>query len=368
VGRLTRPLAVAGASRAGEADIFLDLDVAPLEKDVVVRKLEAPVADVAVGGGGRYLILHLPKLSKLAVFDANKAKVVKLLPAPDAGLKFTAGLDRLLIALPASRTIQRWNLETLELEQTVPYPTKGEVLALSLGAASSGPALVIAKEPKSFQPSAFLLGLEKLDKKVFVWVGNAHHQLGARQQLHMRTSYDGKGTGLWAWGTFPTGVFWIRWDNLFARADYTHSSNGHVIPGPGGKVLFTGLGMYTSVGFVPGQNKPYPGSDPNGRYVPAHHSDYYLYLGAAPTFTNKNPPRAFSIHKLGVAKPVLSLDGIEVPHTDEQMIKDDFTLDKRFHLIPQAKLLIEIPTSNDRLVLRRVDLEAAQKKAGGGEK
>jgi hypothetical protein len=35
----------------------------------------------------------------------------------------------------------------------------------------------------------------------------------------------------------------------------------------------------------------------------------------------------------------------------------DLTEEKRFHLVPAAKLLITIPWSNDRLVLRRVDIE-----------
>ena len=47
----------------------------------------------------------------------------------------------------------------------------------------------------------------------------------------------------------------------------------------------------------------------------------------------------------------------------EQWIKHDFTIDKRYHLIPQAKLLITIPLSNDRLVLRRIDLKVEVGKA-----
>ncbi len=39
--------------------------------------------------------------------------------------------------------------------------------------------------------------------------------------------------------------------------------------------------------------------------------------------------------------------------------RTDFTIEKRFHLVPQAGLLITIPNSNDRLVLRRLDLDDA---------
>ena len=38
---------------------------------------------------------------------------------------------------------------------------------------------------------------------------------------------------------------------------------------------------------------------------------------------------------------------------------DGMTIDKRFHFIPAANLLITIPPTNDRLVLRRLDLDRA---------
>jgi hypothetical protein len=64
-----------------------------------------------------------------------------------------------------------------------------------------------------------------------------------------------------------------------------------------------------------------------------------------------------AVYKLGVEKPVLSLEGIEVPNPDESKNKTDFTLDKRFHLIPEAKVLIIIPPSYERLILHRVALQ-----------
>src|SRR5262249_42887016 len=56
----------------------VEADIKPptLTGDKVERKLSSAIADVAVGGGGRYLVLHLPRERKLAVFDVNAAKVV----------------------------------------------------------------------------------------------------------------------------------------------------------------------------------------------------------------------------------------------------------------------------------------------------
>jgi hypothetical protein len=365
VGRLTHSLLVQGVPQPGDVEVYLDLEPAPLERDVVDYKLEAPVADVAVGGGGRYLILHLPKLRQLAVFDVNKAKVVKFLPAAEGNLKFVAGLDQLVVALPGAGTLQRWNLKTMEQERSAPYPVKGEILALSLGSASQGPLFVLTKEGPGIQLGFCALGLDDLKRREAVWSKIGHHHGPFPQDLHMRSSLDNKAIGLWSGGVSPAGVTWIRWDYPIARSTYSHSGNGHVIPGPGGKVLFTSQGMFTRLAF-PNQNDLYPGSDPLGRYVPAHHSDYYLNLGAGQTFRDRNPPRAFSIHKLGIDRSILQMD-IEVPGTEGSGNKGDFTLDKRFHLIPEAKVLIVIPPSNDRLILHRVDLEAALAKMGRGK-
>jgi hypothetical protein len=364
VGSLSRFLGVQGVPQPGEEEIFLDLEEPKLEKNVVVRELDAPIADVAVGGGGRYLILHLPKVEKLAVFDVNQAKVVKLLPARDANLKFTAGLDKLVVALPGSGTIERWDLTTLERDLTVDYPVKGQIVALAMGSASKGPIMVLAREGnQAWAPvSFFLLTATKLQRREIGWTKTSQQHFAYSQAVHLRSSPDGKAMGVWCTGQIPSGVTWIRRDGQIVQSTYSHTSNGHVIPGPAGKLLFTGAGVLTNVAMFPNQNKTYPGTGPGGRYLPAVHSDYYLYLGAAPTPTNRNPARACDIYKLGVNQPILQLSDVEIPTTDEQQIKTDFTLDKRVHLLPQAKVLIVIPASNDRLVLYRVDVEGALKK------
>ena len=46
--------------------------------------------------GGRYLVLHLPEKRQLAVFDVNRAAVVRHIPVADDDVVFAAGLDRLL--------------------------------------------------------------------------------------------------------------------------------------------------------------------------------------------------------------------------------------------------------------------------------
>jgi hypothetical protein len=50
---------------------------------------------------------------------------------------------------------------------------------------------------------------------------------------------------------------------------------------------------------------------------------------------------------------------------NESSIQDDFTVEKRFHFLPAANLLVTVPFTNDRPVLRRLDIRKALDKLGG---
>jgi hypothetical protein len=84
-----------------------------------IRRLVEPFSDVKVGGDGHYLIFHLPKLRKLAVFDVNEAKVANYIPLSENKVSFAAGLDKVVIGLVESKTIERWSLSTFEREVSV---------------------------------------------------------------------------------------------------------------------------------------------------------------------------------------------------------------------------------------------------------
>jgi hypothetical protein len=150
---------------------------------------------------------------------------------------------------------------------------------------------------------------------------------------------------------------------------YEHTDVDHVVPGSDDRTLFTGRGLYTL------SAKPITHSDatgPGSVCLPAQTGPYYLSFGrttTAPRFSNDpdyTPPgskTAPAFCMLGDARPLLTLPEIEIPG-EEPWIKHDFTPDKRIQLIPEAKLLITVPGTNDRLILRRFDVEAALDKAG----
>ena len=131
-----------GADAARLAYEQVDIKPAPLKNDREELVTPSAIGDLCVGGGGRFLILYLPKDRKLAIFDANEAKIVKYLPLPEDDAVLAAGLDKLIVALPASNILQRWNLKTFEREAMAPAPIKDKIGNVVMGSASRGPLLL----------------------------------------------------------------------------------------------------------------------------------------------------------------------------------------------------------------------------------
>lgn len=111
-------------------------------KDALVRALPSDVSEVAVGGGGRYLLLVLKKAHKLAIFDVNAADVVKTISLPSDNVLVAAGARNFIVAFPDENLLQCWNLEHLTSDGGLrPSPINGRLKALAMGSDSDGPVL-----------------------------------------------------------------------------------------------------------------------------------------------------------------------------------------------------------------------------------
>jgi hypothetical protein len=126
-----------------------------------------------------------------------------------------------------------------------------------------------------------------------------------------------------------------------AKSYYSHSSFGHILPGPDGKHLFTGAGFYS----------------PHVQLIEQRRSDDTLIPATQGAFWLKLPPAGkngeVTLEAQGRARPVATFSDFELKVPKEESIKHDFTFDKRLHVIPQARVIVTIPTSDDRLVLYR---------------
>jgi hypothetical protein len=87
-------------------------------------------------------------------------------------------------------------------------------------------------------------------------------------------------------------------------------------------------------------------------YLPTTDPAYFLVFSAD----------AVTVRASGDGSVLCTLHGLEALYNTSPDLRTggtDFSFEKRFHLVPSAKLLVTIPRSDDRLVLRRIDLDAA---------
>ncbi len=314
---------------------------------VTAVTLPATVRDVTAGGGGRYLVLYLMELQKLAIFDVRLAKVTRFISLPAEEALLAACQDAVIVGLPVQELLVRYSLTSGEKEATVPAPVD-KLYSLAMGYASSGPLLVndgTLVDPTTMK--AIPLG-DKVRRKRF-----------AEKHAQTRAGGDGRTFGAWRRGVTPSGLFFGMFDgeSLYWREE--HTSVRHVVPGFGGKVVCTGLGLFTP-GLKQIGNRVH-----RATCIPAYGSIYYLAF--TPISSSHGNRRRFGGTLCTVCdqRPLLTLPRMKelIPDVFEDRCPARMSLEKRIHFFPDVNLLVTIPASPDKLVLRELNVTNALEKA-----
>jgi hypothetical protein len=327
------------------------VDIRPpaLDGDRAELALPAPAADVAVGGDGRFLVLYLPARQQFAVFDANKAAIVKSIPAAD-NVKFAAGMDKLVVLHPDG-TVERWSLLTFEREATGTLRMEVPPVAVAMGSASNGPLLVSGVDWPRLGETAFfdVLAMKRLEMSF-----DPHGFFNTSPTVFLRASADGR-TFACVPNGFDGNTLTCTWSAGRVRK-YAGQGGTFPVPGPDGRTLYTGNGPYTvDLRLLAANGTP---------CLPAHHGPYYLTLPRADGGPGGLDRGTVSVHLEGDGRPFASLAGVDLPAGLPGAEPDKLLRDRRVHLIPDARLLVTIPPGNDRLVLRRFDAEQALEASG----
>jgi len=144
---------------------------------------------------------------------------------------------------------------------------------------------------------------------------------------------------------------------------YQGVSPGHLIPGPDGKIIYTARGLFSNEAKPLGVNlKSRDGIGP--WCVPALHGNYYLSVNLNSGFGPKRQPSVVSVHLGGDERVLITLPNIPIPKGANQWGRDKFGHDHRLLLIPDAKVIVTIPESNNQLVIHRFDIEETLDKSG----
>ncbi len=339
VGRYQTRLRVEGVTLVEPADpAGVAIRPPDVEADKVVKTLPGIASDIAVGGGGRYLVLCLPKLKKLAIFDVNEAKIARYIPLSDDKVVYAAGLDKLVIGLTEKGILERWNLQTGEKELTRPAPGGADVTKVLMGSASRGPVLVNNSflDLDTLKPAPIKLP----ESGIQPW---------------SPVSADGTVIGSWRFGQtwIDSTTFVLQGDEL-KRTD-VGGSMGHIVPGPDGRFVYTAVGPRTN------ELKDVRGGPAQPAYcLPAVEGDFFLSLSSAV----KGQGGRLGVYLLGTNRPVLKDAGFDHGIQFDTADRNLFGPWKRIFFIPRAKLVVVFPEANDRLELYRLDVDEALDKSG----
>jgi hypothetical protein len=164
----------------------------------------------------------------------------------------------------------------------------------------------------------------------------------------------------------------LRGGSLIATNE--HVPIAHLAPGSDNRTIFTGSGERLDADGKPQGRVDPAAAAPAKLTVPTSDPLYYLSIGGLAAALPEDPHPVLapalvtaSIHATGDGARLLTVHGlIEMAGMDRNdlFIDHDFTIDKRFYLVPAAHLLITIPPLGDRLLLRRLDVEEALGRSG----
>ena len=362
--------ASSGATIAGGSGSLSIIRPTAMTRDREEIKLPGPVTDIAVGAGGRILLLSIKSLKKLAILDVNSAKVLRLMSLPSDDSLVTAGAEKFLVISPAAAIIDRWDLATLERERRVTVPLAGNIVSVAMGSRSSGPVLAFVNveannnvnngrfvffDPMSFQllsgfrqDNYFMKNRQnvapQIEKSGMVYTP---HFSQAEHRVQLRAVPNGELFTAWSTQHSPAGFLTFAWKtkkNLEFR--YDHTDVVYNVPGPDGLTLFTG-----SAGIINEEQKPTLRDLPQERrYLPSTAPNYFLGFEGT---------RA-SLYATGNSSPLILIDDLKELGTAEANPRQahnarDIIWDKRVQFIAEANLLVTIPPEVGQITLRRVN-------------
>jgi serine/threonine protein kinase len=316
----------------------------PGEKEVV---LEEPFTQVCTGGAGRYLVFHLPRARKLAVFDACLARLTHRIDAPD-GVVYAAGFEKLLVA--AGRRLQRWDLSTGKLEKTATSP--GAVRSALLGSNARGPLLLAVGE--HFLP----WDVEKMAPSFRDRTG-----LGGEPGygLEGRVSADGQVVVLWPGGLrLPARYCRVQmlrlWNAVSVGRDAFPPPGRWAAPSADGSLTFRdGPGVYDA------DMRPLAAGAFAGQVLlPTEDPRFFLAVGPAAGASRVVVCAAADRQPLAAAPAVGPLRA-----SGARTRGGRFPGEPRVRYLPSANVLLTLPEGNDRVVMRPFNLLRELGRAGG---
>lgn len=306
----------------------------------------AKVDTVAVGGGGRYIIIHSED-GQIQIFDANAADMVKDVAMPETGrVLMTAGANTLAMILPGfpAKTVRVYTLPDLKKQNEFTLPFVHGARSITMGAGTNGPLLAV-------DPFGEVALMDISSGKP---IDGASGKIGISGD-HVRASHDGK--------MFVAGNNY-RGDDKFSLVTESQrkwqvkpAGIASAYPSADGERLYGKNQIVTTNGnMVAGK----PRAVQNAWYVPAitPTGEYFVRVNEMRATTPRfKTGVSISIHKdRDVDNPVAP--ALEMLPEADRLVGADFVsvdaLDRHVFLIPEAKLLVLLNHERNRLIVRKL--------------
>jgi hypothetical protein len=321
-----------------------------------VVQLPGRAGEVFVGGGGRYLVIHIPGDKKMVLFDVNQLRLVaeQKLEA-DADPVFAVGVNRMYVIYPGRQVMQQFALPTLQPEVGSSAPTvelQTRVLTAGMGSATNGPLFVVSEVDN--WPTLYLY-----DTTAGRAVEGSVTRLTipARPgEIHLRVAANGRAAAAEA------GLTTVYTERFGKWHEFTKPTI--LLPGQDENQMFEGASHGGSMYDANGNAQDTLKVDGTGPWiVPATHDGHFVALalkrtqGKGPSewpvyidvYANRDVSRS---RVRGLPEPLPELAGL----LTFPLGPENGPLDRNVFLFPRARTLAVIPVSRDRIVLRKADL------------
>ena len=292
------------------------------EHDEIV--LPATISRAMLAGAGRHLIAHLGIQSQAIVVDLESRKPVLTVDAPADSL-LAANLDTLLVVSPIENRLERWSLPDLAKSGGGGLMVPGQVRAMAMGHASTGPLLVFWADNRS---GYFSIVDPQSMRSQLISNLDRTSVLGPRlrtvtEDINLRAAANGSAFGVWVSNRSPMGVELI-FPGRQPLSVYQHTTLGYLAP------TADGSGLCTSQGFLSIDLVRRRSTDP---CLPGANHEYYLSISQ----------RSIHICSAADGSVAQTFALTEKFFDGKGLTPGPLPIDQRFHLIPQLNLLVLVP-------------------------
>lgn len=333
-------------------------NAAVVEQDDSEVKLAGPYQSFEVGGGGRYMLFHVPDSDVIQIVDVVKGGIVHTIDQVSDDVMIAAGLEHFVLVLPGQKIMQRWSFKSFEREKVARMPGEGKPWRVLLGASSVGPMVLCA------QGNVFI-DLESLREQDIVgefWAHHPQHILEASTdgRTFMMQASPGRADNLAQIG-LEEGVVWTK---RFSGRVNTR----HLFTTADGRLIFTNREFFDqalnplSTDWL-SELSCYPTVDPR----------YFVAVRQVVTNQRKNI-HAIQLNICSVADRRVLYTETGFPevsaNADRTQARDIpgrlFAWRPHFHYVPWAKALATIGWDKASVRIRKFDLIEKLNSKGGG--